>query len=182
MSWQQNCSKALKNWLLLLQEGEDCIGCAGIKASCWLIQKKDWWLCDELHPNVGSLPFPSRHSSDQFGSYLQAEEIRYLQQDLVSVCSGGQSSPHPAALFIFRVPLVNSRASSKWWVWLSVGDCVAVSRAWFSEVPGTLWLQGTRMTLTRKSQNEATAVRGGIGVQGCLLFVAHLLLKWEWGK
>lgn len=33
------------------------------------------------------------------------------------------------------------------------------------------------MTLTRKSQNEATAVTGDIGVQGCLSLVAHLLLK-----
>lgn len=131
MSWQQNCSRALKNWLLLLQDDEDCIGCAGIKASCGLIQKKDWWLCDELHPNVGSLPFPSRHSPNQFSSYLQAEEIKYLQQDLVSACSGIQGSRHPAALSIFRVPLVNFRVSSRWWVCLSVRDCVAVSRARF---------------------------------------------------
>lgn len=33
------------------------------------------------------------------------------------------------------------------------------------------------MTLIRKSQNEATAVRGGVGAQGCFSLVAHLLLK-----
>lgn len=131
MSWQTNCNTALKNWLLLLQKDEDCIGCAGIKASCWFIQKKDRWLCDELHPNVGSLPFPSRHSPDQFSSHLQAEEIRYLQQDPVRTCSGAVGFPHPAAVFIFKVPLMNSRSSSRW-VWLSVRDCVAiVCWAWF---------------------------------------------------
>lgn len=158
MSRQSNCNTALKNRLLLLQKDEDCIGCAGIKASCWFIKKKDWWLCDELHPNVGSLPFPSRHSPDQFSSHLQVEEIRYLQQKPISTCSGTVGFPHSAAISIFRVPLMNSRASSRW-VWLSVKDCVAVFWAWFSEVPGALWLQGTRMTLTRKGQSETTAFR-----------------------
>lgn len=145
MSWQPNCNRALKNWLLLFQKDEYCIGCAGIKASCWFIQKKDWWLCDELHPNVGSLPFPSRHSPDQFSSYLQAEEIRYLQQDPVTTCSGVVGFPHPAAVFIFRVPLMNSRASSRWVLTQCEGLCSSKL---------SLTFRGTRCLITSGNKDD----------------------------
>lgn len=131
----------------------------------WWAPSQCWFSSVLLQTLLGSIQFLPTSRRNQVFATRRSQCILW-----------SSGSPHLAALFIFRAPSENSRAS-RWWGWLSVRDCSAVSIAWFSKVQCILCLERTRMALTRMSQNKITAVTDDIGVQGCLLLVVHLLFK-----
>lgn len=137
MSWQPNCNTALKNsyffrrmrTALAVLASRPVVGSSRKRTGGSVMSSIPMLVLFRSPPDtprINSVPTCKQKKSDI---------CNRPSQYMLWSCAFS----HPAAIFIFRVPSMNCRASSRW-VWLGVRDCVAVCWAWLSEVPGALWL------------------------------------------